>query len=272
MNALDTYRQQKGTQQRQRKLIIGISVIVALLLAAGAIAFIPKLFAPNVSGSMIPVSGQVVRADSYLTPNLDTTSPSLSLLGASQALSAALPDLSNETDALLPESHLTNAPLPQFVAHSLSTVRGPQSIRLPSESDGGYEEHLVSVASFSSDTDVSGAAGEWRVIPWWQPGWIPESVDCGEPGNAIIAGHVSWYKRPGPFQYLGALTEGGRIDCQAQTGEWHSYVISSVVRIEYADTSSYWGGDDETKTLTLYTCTPEITGILMLTATLEEQL
>lgn len=149
--------------------------------------------------------------------------------------------------------------LPAFT-HSARAALGPRRLRLPTG-----EEFETGVATFAA-TEIAGAAGEWRVVPWWLPGWIPESADCGQTGNAVLAGHVSWYRRPGPFQYLGALVAGDAIACQSRSGDWYTYIVTEVVRVEYSDTGSVWWTGHDQKQLTLYTCTPAVDGIIMVRA------
>ena len=53
------------------------------------------------------------------------------------------------------------------------------------------------------------------VVGWYQYGPSP-----GQPGSAVLAGHLDWHRRPGAFQRLGRVSLG------------------SIVTIQYADGSS----------------------------------
>lgn len=146
---------------------------------------------------------------------------------------------------------------------------GPQKLELP----GDGAPSLLSVGRATlAPTEIIGAAGEWQVRPWWNPGWLPATVDCGEIGTAAIAGHVSWAGRPGPFHRLGTLTAGDQIRCQASSGLWFTYEVTEVVRIDYTETDYYWRPlEENTAELTLFSCTPEISGIVVARARLTRE-
>lgn len=158
---------------------------------------------------------------------------------------------------------------PPTLEHEGLTYKGPQRVQFIVGENGNLHDHTLGTASFA-ETEIVGASGEWQVRPWWQPGWVPQTVDCGEPGTAAIGGHVSWSSVPGPFHDLGAMTSGDRIRCQANDGSWFTYEVSEVVQIGYNNTEYYW----ETRSnlndhqLTLFTCKPEITGIIVVRAQL----
>ena len=151
--------------------------------------------------------------------------------------------------------------------HDGGDERGPQRVQFIVSENGNYHDHSLGKATFA-DTEIVGAAGEWQVRPWWQPAWVPQSVDCGEKGTVAIGGHVSWASRPGPFHDLGAMTAGDRIRCQSITGEWHTYEVSEVVQVGYNDTDYYWSTRSNLNDhqLTLFSCKPEITGIIVVRA------
>ena len=153
------------------------------------------------------------------------------------------------------------------LSHDGGEDLGPQSINKKKSETGTYHDHSLGDATLAQ-TDQVGAAGEWNVRPWWRPGWIPQTVDCGEDGTVAIGGHVSWARRPGPFHDLGAMSAGDRIRCQSQDGDWFTYEVSEVVQVGYNDTEYYWStrSNLNSKQLTLFTCKPEITGIIVVRA------
>ena len=158
---------------------------------------------------------------------------------------------------------------PPSLKHDGHEERGPQRVQFIIGETGNLHDHALGTATFA-ETDIVGAAGEWQVRPWWQPAWVPQTVDCGNPGTVAIGGHVSWSSVPGPFHDLGAMVAGDRIRCQAQNGSWFTYEVSEVVQIGYNNTDYYW----ETRSnlnehqLTLFTCKPGITGIIVVRAQL----
>lgn len=151
--------------------------------------------------------------------------------------------------------------------HDGGNEQGPQRVQFIVSENGNFHDHNLGKATFA-DTEIVGAAGEWQVRPWWKPAWVPQSVDCGEEGTVAIGGHVSWASRPGPFHDLGAMTAGDRIRCQSVTGEWHTYEVSEVVQVGYNDTEYYWSTRSNLNDhqLTLFSCKPEITGIIVVRA------
>lgn len=153
------------------------------------------------------------------------------------------------------------------LAHDGGNDRGPQRIQFIISETGSYHDHSLGDATLAQ-TNTVGAAGEWQVRPWWRPAWIPQTVDCGDDGTVAIGGHVSWARRPGPFHDLGAMSAGDRIRCQSQTGDWFTYEVSEVVQVGYNDTEYYWStrSNLNSKQLTLFTCKPEITGIIVVRA------
>ncbi|MEM9774265.1 MAG: class F sortase [Chloroflexota bacterium] len=160
----------------------------------------------------------------------------------------------------------TSAEAPTL-SHDSNNDRGPQRVQFIIGETGTYHDHSLGDATLAQ-TDQVGAAGEWNVRPWWRPAWIPQTVDCGEDGTVAIGGHVSWARRPGPFHDLGAMSAGDRIRCQSQDGDWFTYEVSEVVQVGYNDTEYYWStrSNLNSKQLTLFTCKPEITGIIVVRA------
>jgi hypothetical protein len=163
-------------------------------------------------------------------------------------------------------THLQSGTSPTFVKAAHRAPGGPSQIRI------GTSSHSLGIAALTAPS-LPGAAGEWTVRVWFRPAWIPDSVDCGQPGTTAIAGHVSWYGQPGPFHDLGAVTVGETVDCLAQDGRWYTYTVVEAVRVPYEDTRYYWrapDGDYES-VLSLFTCTPELDGIIVIRALLIEE-
>jgi hypothetical protein len=154
-------------------------------------------------------------------------------------------------------------PPPAFRASSASRRRGPMQLRFHVPVSERTYDLPVGLAEFVYRPGQT-FAGEWRVAPWQYPGWLPDSVDCGEAGTAVIGGHVSWYEEPGPFAEIAWLEPGDLIQCRSQRGEWHTYQITGVWTTTYDDAVSWRLSPQQGEgnaILSLFTCTPEITGI-----------
>ncbi|MEM8856990.1 MAG: class F sortase [Chloroflexota bacterium] len=196
-------------------------------------------------------------------------SPAGSVLPGGQTFtsSSVLPELPTSYYENRLKQKLTNSNEAPTLSHQGGDERGPQRVQFIISETGTYHDHSLGEASIIK-TDTVGAAGEWQVRPWWRPAWVPQTVDCGEEGTVAIGGHVSWARRPGPFHDLGAMTSGDRIRCQSQDGDWFTYEVSEVVQVGYNDTDYYWStrSNLNSKQLTLFTCKPEITGIIVVRA------
>ncbi|MEM7799256.1 MAG: class F sortase [Chloroflexota bacterium] len=170
-------------------------------------------------------------------------------------------------DRLLENQGLEDAPRLRYTQQPLK--EGPSAIEYLISSNGVKRTHTIGQATAAS-TDVVGAAAEWTVRPWWKPGWVPQTVDCGQEGTTAIGGHVSWGSKPGPFYSIGAMSAGDVIRCLSSEGRWYEYKVAEVVRIDYSETRYYWESRESLNPsqLTLFSCTPEITGIIVVRAEL----
>lgn len=189
--------------------------------------------------------------------------------GATRTNISALPELPVSYYENRLSRNINSSKTPPALTHEGIEYRGPQRVQFIVGENGNLHDHALGTATFA-ETDIVGAAGEWQVRPWWQPAWVPQTVDCGSPGTVAIGGHVSWSSRPGPFHDLGAMVAGDRIRCQSNTGKWYTYEVSEVVQIGYNNTEYYWEtrSDLNDHQLTLFTCKPGITGIIVVRAQL----
>lgn len=87
-------------------------------------------------------------------------------------------------------------------------------------------------------------------VAWYQPGPKP-----GEPGNAIIAGHVDWGGRTAVFWGLRTLTPGDVIQVVAGDGVRYEFVVDWLkwYDAETASVDQVFGQSGDTE-LTLITC------------------
>ena len=120
----------------------------------------------------------------------------------------------------------------------------------------------IQVAHRIPSANRSRSASEWATAVWFWPAWLPQAT-CGEPGVVSIAGHVSWYGRPGPFAQLGTIEPQSLITCHWQN-QTFNYQVEEIYVVPYGDTTLYQRPlPDASSTLVLYSCTPEIDGIIV---------
>ncbi len=97
--------------------------------------------------------------------------------------------------------------------------------------------------------------GELEVPDETEVGWYQYGSAPGLPGATVLAAHVSWNRKIGPFHQLGSLEPGARVDVVADDGSTRVYEV--VERVVYDKDSlpidRIWTttGDE---TLVLITC------------------
>lgn len=268
MSKRNRYQAIKKSGFRKFILITGSIGVVLMVLTIG---FSGYFLYRNLTTTEIPdLSDLVAQQDSgfaVLTPmptnpqaEVEPLSPVRSLFGA------ALPE-EQFIDRLLLNQIGDEAPNLRYAQQPQK--EGPSAIEYTISSNGVSRTHSVGNATATA-TDIAGAAAEWSVRPWWRPGWVPQTVDCGQEGTTAIGGHVSWGSKPGPFYSIGAMSEGDVIRCLSSEGRWYEYKVAEVVRIDYSETRYYWESRESLNPsqLTLFSCTPEISGIIVVRAEL----
>lgn len=244
-------------------LIFG--VLIYRLLTFETVLEEPNL--ESVVAGPVSGSGPVLTAVPTATPFPERPSGSAGF--APKGISAGIPSEKFIERLLSNTTTVSESAIPQLTHNVEPQKKGPLQVEFTISANGRTHSHSVGRAT-STTTDIVGAAAEWQVRPWWRPGWVHQTVDCGEEGTASIGGHVSWGSKPGPFYYLGALNEGDIIRCLSSDALWYQYRVTEVVRIDYSETEFYWQSrsDLHPKQLTLFSCTPEITGIVVVRAEL----
>ena len=109
-------------------------------------------------------------------------------------------------------------PTTTIVTHSasveqLAPARVPPPVGV--EIAGAEVRGLVVPTAVDATTGELAIPDDPTVVGWYQYGPSP-----GQPGSAVLAGHLDWHRRPGAFQRLGRVSLG------------------SIVTIQYADGSS----------------------------------
>lgn len=91
-----------------------------------------------------------------------------------------------------------------------------------------------------------------------ETGWYLHSPKPGEPGPAVLAGHVNWNGEPGALGHIGELKAGDRITVTDSTGTVRTFAVYDVVEIPKADyktrTVPLVFGHRDTADLELVTC------------------
>jgi len=97
--------------------------------------------------------------------------------------------------------------------------------------------------------------GELEVPDETEVGWYQYGSAPGLPGSTVLAAHVSWNRKIGPFHQLGNLEPGARIDVVADDGVTRVYEVieRAVYDKDSLPTRRIWRttGDE---TLVLITC------------------
>ena len=85
--------------------------------------------------------------------------------------------------------------------------------------------------------------------------WYGFTAMPGDPGNAVLAGHVTWGGARAVFNQLSALHTGDTVEVRTGDGDLR-YVVqrSYLVKPEEADIRAIIGPRDGPQTLTLITC------------------
>lgn len=87
-------------------------------------------------------------------------------------------------------------------------------------------------------------------VAWFDPGFRP-----GDPGNAVIAGHVDWVDRAAIFWFVKNLRVGDEVDIVYDDGSKNAFTVDGVEQYEEADTplDQIFGTSDQPH-LNLITC------------------
>ena len=86
------------------------------------------------------------------------------------------------------------------------------------------------------------------------PGRVPQTVQIGDIGNAVIAGHRN-YAFGSMFNRLGELEIGDIMQYQARNGELMEFMVFEIAVIEPENQIAFLQPTSES-IITLYTCTP----------------
>ncbi len=102
------------------------------------------------------------------------------------------------------------------------------------------------------EDDDGGMESPWSdtAVGWFAPGFVP-----GQPGNAVIAGHVDWVDHAAVFYFLKNLSPGDLVNVVMDDGSVLSFAVDEVD--QYDDTNTpldqIFGNSDQPH-LNLITC------------------
>lgn len=87
----------------------------------------------------------------------------------------------------------------------------------------------IRIADLSLDNDVRSVgiddSGELEVPDETEVGWYQYGSAPGLPGSTVLAAHVSWNRKIGPFHDLGKLEPGARVEVEAGDGSTRTYAV-----------------------------------------------
>lgn len=124
----------------------------------------------------------------------------------------------------------------------------------------------TTTAIFEPNEDDAGFHREW-VIPLGMAGHHADTPSFGETGNVIIAGHSVWYDVEEVFYRISGLQRGDLLIGQNSDGSQSVYRVTKQWETDYHDAD--WLSTVTTEpTLTLYTCKHDLTGLVVVQATI----
>jgi sortase (surface protein transpeptidase) len=164
---------------------------------------------------------------------------------------------SSPVQQAIAESGTPTALVPDDERHVLPVK--PDPVAAPAELPGGAIGRLsiprIAVNAVAREVGVlpSGAMDTTPGI--WDVGVFNRTVRPGEPGNALIEGHLDWFTGPAVFYHLHTLTTGDAIDFAYTDGTVHHFAVSGSRTVSYtAPIPDDLYAREGTPTITLITC------------------
>jgi LPXTG-site transpeptidase (sortase) family protein len=149
-----------------------------------------------------------------------------------------------DTRVLAPTSSIDAATQPHGVADRRSAVALPIThVEIPAI---GLSADVVPAGLVQRDGGLT-----WEV-PAFKIGHAETTADAGQPGNAVLLGHVTSLRSGNVFADLDQVSIGQTIHVFADTQEF-TYTVVSTTHVPRTDTSAL--AQDETPAVSLITCT-----------------
>ncbi|MBA3336459.1 MAG: class F sortase [Chloroflexia bacterium] len=171
------------------------------------------------------------------------------LLGAAATVAAQVPIVSTRVGEVPTTGGMRPGPV-GLVPPPASRPRGALPVAIQVEKalvDAEIETVQI------EDGVMQNPTGPW-VVSWYQ-----ETARLGEPGNAVMAGHVDyWNVGPAVFYNLGDLVAGDEIQITGEDEEIYTYQVEWLETVQVADLTTEriqeLIGQTEAESLTLITC------------------
>ncbi|SHL42176.1 Sortase family protein [Pseudonocardia thermophila] len=102
----------------------------------------------------------------------------------------------------------------------------------------GVDDNLVPVGICRGYSEMCpDGPGGMELPPVEDTGWYRPGPEPGEPGPAVLAGHVNWKGRPGALGRIGELEPGDLVTVVDVHGIHRTFVVDTVQQIPKTD---YW--------------------------------
>jgi hypothetical protein len=139
----------------------------------------------------------------------------------------------------------TSTPSPTPSVSAASGVADPIGVRVPGR---GIEA--------SVDPLELGAQGELVPPRYGRAGWYADGPEPGEPGRAVIAGHVDSKNGPDVFAKLREVSKGDRVVVDLADGGQAVFIVerARLYPLDEFPTSDVYGGPRRVSELRLITC------------------
>ncbi len=116
----------------------------------------------------------------------------------------------------------------------------------------------IAIPALHVDTDVqavTATATGLEVPEIGRAGWFDAGPRPGEPGRAVIIGHIDGATEPGVFQHVPAIANGSAIVVRDAAGGVHEYEVTGKTQVpKDAFPASEVYGPSDTPVLVLITC------------------
>jgi LPXTG-site transpeptidase (sortase) family protein len=161
------------------------------------------------------------------------------------------------------EAALMNTPAPLVITTPVSTpTPSPTPTPLPTPSPTPFIQQIPTMISFDNHNLKSrlhavGLAQDGTigtVNSASDAAWFSEGASPGDPGNAILSGHVSWGGKAGTFAVLHYMQVGEQVSVEFESGAKRVFEVTNVDKYTIDDFPSMVTDFDGDERLTLITC------------------
>jgi sortase (surface protein transpeptidase) len=99
------------------------------------------------------------------------------------------------------------------------------------------------------------ATGDLEVPPIGRAGWYDAGARPGEPGRAVIVGHIDGATQPGVFEHVPEIADGSEIVVRDADGGVHNYAVVGKLQVPKSNfPASEVYGPSKRPVLVLVTC------------------